>query len=301
MISDNINLLFLITAIIIILIILFLSLITIPFIRKRARGRAEKQQILDAITLAGYAYDPRQDIFYSRRDAWQKDFGYSPIYDEAAAPLSMILDSEPVRFDYGGKKWLVEFWKGQYGMATGGEIGIYTKADSDTEAPGASGLTFYNCASEEDQLYMAFLLRKNGRPLFSREGKHWWLTGFILGEFSDPDELQMEVGITLKNREMCLAFVDALLQIGYSERNMKVFSPTVWLYFNKPFSPQPLTRTPITGAITQKKNRLLCAKYQELTKEHANSLDKLASLYVKAPELFDLVLNIMKPRKLFNR
>jgi hypothetical protein len=295
MINDNFNVLCLLPILIIILIILY-------FILNGSRKRQiQKHQILEAISLAGYSYDSRQDIFYSRKDAWQKDYGFSSIYDEAAAPLSMIIDSEPIRFCYGGKKWLIELWKGQYGMVTGGEIGIYTKSDPDPEIPGFADVTFYDCADEEDQLYMAFLLRKNGRPLFSREGKHWWLTGFVLGEFSNPEELQMEISITFKNREMCRAFVNALLQMGYSERNMKVFSPTVWLHYTKPFSPQPLTRNPVTDALTQKKNQMLCASYLELTKEHTNSLDKLASLYVKAPELFDLVLNMGKPKKLFKK
>jgi hypothetical protein len=295
MINDNFNYILCLTPILITIVILY-------FVLKRSRKRhVQKNEILDAISLAGYSYDPRQDIFYSRMDAWQKEFGYSQIYDEAAAPLSMIIDCEPIRFDYGGKKWLIELWKGQYGMTTGAEIGIYTSTGPDLEAPGFADGTFYDCAHEGDQLYMAFLLRKNGRPLFSREGKHWWLTGFVLGEFSNPEELQMEISITLKNREMCRAFVNALLQIGYSERTMKVFSSTVWLYFTKPFSPQPLTRTPITDAITQKKNQMLCTRYRELTKEYTNSLDKLASLYVKAPELFDLILNMGKPRKLFKK
>ena len=40
--------------------------------------------------------------------------------------MGMIIDCEPVRFYYGGKKWLIELWKGQYGMTTGCEIGVYT-------------------------------------------------------------------------------------------------------------------------------------------------------------------------------
>lgn len=73
----------------------------------------------------GFAYDPSQDLFYSLMDCWQRNFGYCRLYDEATATFSMIIDCEPIYFRYGGKKWLIEFWKGQYGMTTGGEIGIY--------------------------------------------------------------------------------------------------------------------------------------------------------------------------------
>ena len=70
--------------------------------------RSKTQKIDEVLSNAGYSYDHAQDIFYSRKDAWQKGFGYSQIYDEAAAPMGMIIDCEPVRFYYGGKKWLLE-------------------------------------------------------------------------------------------------------------------------------------------------------------------------------------------------
>ena len=35
------------------------------------------------------------DIFYSLNDCWQRDFGYCRLYDEACAPLAMIIDCEP--------------------------------------------------------------------------------------------------------------------------------------------------------------------------------------------------------------
>ena len=67
----------------------------------------------------GYCYDARQDIFTSTTDAWQKRFGYGAIYDKFAPLLNMVIDSQPVYFDYDGKTWLIEFWKGQYGINTG--------------------------------------------------------------------------------------------------------------------------------------------------------------------------------------
>ena len=73
----------------------------------------------------GFAYDYTQDIFYSIMDCWQRNFGYFRLYDEACAAFSMIIDCEPIYFNYNGKKWMIEFWKGQYGMTTGGEVGIY--------------------------------------------------------------------------------------------------------------------------------------------------------------------------------
>ena len=59
----------------------------------------------------GYSYDYFQDIFYSDINAWQREMGYTRLYDEAAAPMSMIIDCEPIYFEYDNRQWLVEFWK----------------------------------------------------------------------------------------------------------------------------------------------------------------------------------------------
>ncbi|NLV88860.1 MAG: DUF4474 domain-containing protein, partial [Tissierellia bacterium] len=41
-------------------------------------------------------------------------------------------------------------------------------------------------ADDENMLKMRFELFKNHVSLIKRKGKHWWLTGFKLGEFSQP-------------------------------------------------------------------------------------------------------------------
>ena len=296
--NENFNYILFILVPIIALIALGILWLTV---KKSHERRTAKHKIDEALSLAGYSYDSRQDIFYSKVDAWQKEFGYSQIYDESAAPMSMIIDCEPIKFHYGGKKWLIELWKGQYGMTTGGEIGVYSSTGPDFEIPGVADGTFYDCVDEEDYLYMAFILRKNGHVLFQREARHWWLTGFVLGEFSDPEELHMEASITFKDSAMCRAFVEALLKAGYSQHHMSVLHTTVWLFFRKPFSPQPLTRTAVTDAMIQKKNQALCDRYRDLTKGYTNSLNKLAVLSDKAPELFELIIKMGKPLELFKR
>ncbi|NLV89240.1 MAG: DUF4474 domain-containing protein, partial [Tissierellia bacterium] len=151
----------------------------------------ENKKIKDVYTLNeflrpyGLAYDPHQDVFYTIIDPWQRKMGYTRLYDEAAVLSFMVLDSEPIYFEYDNKSWMIEFWKGQYGMATGFEIGIYY-----TSQPDLSNKTFnwtlYDCADDENMLKMRFELFKNHVSLIKRKGKHWWLTGFKLGEFSQP-------------------------------------------------------------------------------------------------------------------
>lgn len=252
-----------------------------------------------AIETAGYSYDPKQDIFYSRMYAWQRKMGYCRLYDELAAPLGMIIDCEPIYFEYDGKRWLIEFWKGQYDLTTGCEIGVYTTTGPDLNIPGVFEGTFYNCARDSERLKMAVTLKKNGKILFTREDKHWWLTGFKLGEFSEPWELTMDLSITLKDEVMCNVFVKGLKKVGYLDNEITIMGNTVSLNFNSPRTPQSVSRTTETDWITQKKNKLLCDKYQEVTGPYDNFPDKIKAIEEQAPEVFKEIINIGKIKGLF--
>ena len=253
------------------------------------------EELDNIVEIAGYSYDPKQDIFYSDMDPWQRGIGYCRLYDEAAAPLGMIIDCEPIHFVYGGKKWMIAFWKGQYDLVTGCEIGVYTGALNQT-IPG-----FYHCASNEDLLQMSYTLIKNNKADFTREGTHWWLTGFRLGEFSEPSELMMDVKITLKNESMCEAFVNGLRNAGYSDDEFitERDRTTVRFKFDVPHTRQPITRTPRTDRLIQIKNQQLCLKYQEITKTSTTMPDKIKAIEKQAPELYGKIMRLRKSKALF--
>jgi len=264
-----------------------------------ARKRTD-DELYEIIKSAGYSYDTEQDIFYSNLDSWQREMGYCRLYDEAAAPLNMIIDCEPIYFEYEGKRWMIEFWKGQYGMTTGGEIGVYTAEGPDLDIPGLFNGTFYNCASNTDLLYMAYSLVKNGKVLLTRNDKHWWLTGFKLGEFSEPSELTMYLTIALKNTVMRNAFIQGLKDAGYSEDEIFIDKTIVGLIFKEPRTPQPITRIAGTDWLIQRKNELLCNKYQEITAQYDRFPDKMKAIRKQAPEIYDTILNgIGKTKQLF--
>jgi hypothetical protein len=273
---------------------------------KSIRNRTSTKKITgdasidNAITAAGYSYDAKQDIFYSMIDAWQRDMGYCRLYDESAAPLNMIIDCEPIYFNYAGKRWLIEFWKGQYALTCGGEIGVYSTEEPDLRISGVFVGTFYQCARDTDLLKMSYSLMKNGKLLFRRKDKHWWLTGFKLGEFSEPNDLTMNLSITLIDSEMRDAFIGGLKRAGYSKHEITVNRNTVSLNFKKTRTKQPYTRTPQTDWIIQKKNKLLCDKYQELTGPYNNFSDKVKAIQEASPELYKEILNIGKTRQLFS-
>lgn len=256
------------------------------------------QDLDKAIQLAGYSYDPKQDIFISDMDPWQRNIGYCRLYDEAAAPLGMIIDCEPIHFEYQGEKWMIGLWKGQYDMVTGGEIGVYKEALV-LNIPDIFSGTYYQAVSDDERLQMSYTLKKNGKTLFTREGKHWWLTGFKLGEFSEPPELAMDVTITLNNPEMHDLFTSSLKKAGYPENRISSRENTVSFTFDSPRTPQPITRTPVTDRIIQEKNKLLCDMYQDLTGKYTTVPEKVKALEEEAPELYAKILRMGKNKHLF--
>lgn len=254
------------------------------------------EELDKTIAVAGYSYDPVQDIFFSTMDPWQRNVGYCRLYDEAAAPLGMIIDSEPIYFKYQGKKWMIGLWKGQYDLVTGGEIGVY-EGLLDIDILGVFSGTFYKAVSNVDRLQMSYSLKKNGKTLFTREGKHWWLTGFKFGEFSEPFELQMDTVITFENVPMRDAFVSGLRNAGYSDPSFKIDENSVSFIFDIPHTPQPLTRTEKTDWIIQRKNELLCEKYQEITEPYHAFPDKVKAIEEQAPEMYEQLLMMGKNKK----
>jgi hypothetical protein len=245
---------------------------------------------------AGYGYDERQNVFYSLLDAWQRQYGYCRFYDDSTAPCGMIVDCEPIYFEYAGRYWLIELWKGQYGMTCGCEIGVYTRTSENL-----FGSELYANTSDGDMLDMSMTLYRFGRVMFTRSARHWWLTGFRLAEFANPEELTVSATITLKDALMRDAFVAALTRTGYSERDMSVRGNAVSLVFAKPYTVQPATRTRFIVWFTQRKNRLLIREFKKLTGGRDNMYEILDLTREKAPRLYDRVLDMGRSQKVFGR
>lgn len=250
----------------------------------------------------GFAYYPKEDYFYSNMNCWQRSCGYCRLYDEACATLSMIIDCEPIYFDYDGRKWLIELWKGQYGLNTGCEIGVYnTRAKEPIiDLPGIFNGYFFECANDEDHLFIKFTLKKQGEILVTRSEKHWWLTAFKLGEFSHPKNLVMNCEITLKDQAMLNAFLSGLGRAGYDRGEYKVYGLTVQIVFDKPKTEQPVTRTPIIEYIMQTNNKNNCEAYQYATRKFDNPMDKIESIKADSPKLYRKIMNVGNSSALFD-
>lgn len=286
---------------IILLLLFFLVIMLYSFLmyydiipnQEQSKLKATAADELNSLILpAGFQYNPLDDIFYSTVDCWQREFGYCRLYDETAPTLSMIIDCEPIYFYYKGKRWLIELWKGQYGMTTGAEIGIYATEKDNIHANGIFDGPLFESICDSEMLKMSFQLKKNGKLLFERKERHWWLTGFKLGTFSQPEELSMDVRITFSDNQMCQAFANGLLVAGYLPSDFKKRFRAITFTFAKPKTRQPATRTEILSKTIQFNNRLYCKQYRSLTKDYSTTYDKLLFLRKEYPHLYELALKL---------
>lgn len=163
----------------------------------------------EVILAAGFRYDKNQQIFYSEDQSWQRNFGFTPLYDAAAAFTGMYYDTMRLKFNYVDKDWMIQIWKGRYGITTGGEMGIYYK-DPDQEE------NFYNCVPDEDMITMSFALYK-GDELYMTRGPepHWWLTGFKLFDMIAPGDLTMHASFFMDDAGMADALEESLVDLGF--------------------------------------------------------------------------------------
>jgi hypothetical protein len=93
--------------------------------------------------------------------------------------------------------------------------------------------------------------------------------------------------------------VEGLMKAGYQEKELNIVRNTVELVFDKTHTPQPITRIAETDWLIQRKNELLCDKYQEITGPYNNFPDKMNAIREQAPEIYDAILNMGKSKAFF--
>jgi hypothetical protein len=255
--------------------------------------------VADAVYDCGFEYEPGSDIIKSRMYAWQRQTGYCWAYDMAAAHLSMIIDCEPFYFVHNDKLWLIELWKGQYGLETGAEIGLYrddlSAAIRDDHnlpfLPLLGRSRFFSCVKDDECLTMQFRLFRKGEFLFQRGPEpHWWLTGFRWGLFTrDTSDLTMQLEITgFPSTEMRDSFARSAILKFYFPRMLG--KRGIGFTFDQPHSPQPASRVALAPQI-QKHNERLVNHYNSYKKwrgftnndpNHITELDEPAARVLKA-------------------
>ena len=196
------------------------------------------KSFLETNQVLSYQYSYVDDYYYTNdKDCWQDDFGFARIYDLVAPYVLMEYDYNRVFFTYEGQDFMIQFWKGQYGLLFyGGEIGIYSKP-ADGKEPGI--MTFYKKPPEEFwpmvemSLYHQKITGEYEREFTRDYDKYWWCTGFKDGHLriQEPaNELRIVGRITLPKPEMTEFFVQGLIDCGFKEATSKDNIPTDHFY-----------------------------------------------------------------------
>ena len=256
----------------------------------------EKIDLLNSLLKPfGFCYITKSDIVTSNIDAWQKIFGYQADFDHAALHFNMVFDCERVYFYYCEKTWLIEFWKGQYGITSGGEIGIY-RADRIVSPKDFSKTTFYG-VPEDEMLPLSMEINYKGQHLFSITRNHWWLTGFRVGSYCNPEDLTMDIKIDFPDFEMLAAFLDSIKRLNYSEYDLDVCNTSVSFMFSTPHGRQPRYFHRFLAAFSQWQNHIFCKLFNFVTRPFSCTVDKILYLYYFLPICFRHLLRFQKSHK----
>lgn len=240
----------------------------------------------------GYCYHDRYGFFSSTLDAWQKEAGYTWFYDYMAPRFQMVFDSLPVYFDYNGRTWLIEFWKGQYGINAGAEVGIY---HADGIVPEKEyKTTLFTAASDEELLKCSFTLCGKNGSCVQVSQTHWWLTAFFPGCFVWPSALDMKATIRFTDRRMQCAFVGGLRNAGYTEQDFAVNGFCVTVNFTCTVKKRYRLCTRFWRRYSQWKNKIFCRLYLWVTRPFQCTEDRVLCLYYFLPAAFRKLLRMRR-------
>ena len=253
--------------------------------RIKCMDKCQKCSMLEELaTPFGYAYHCRCGFFSSTVDAWQKAAGYTWFYDYMAPRFQMVFDALPVYFDYRGRTWLIEFWKGQYGINTGAEIGIYHADRLLSEAEYQTAL--FHAAEDNEMLPCTMRLYRNGSDCLQFSERHWWLTAFLPGCFTRPSDLCMEATICFPNSEMCEAFYEGLCRTGYNRKDIFVHGLCLRFTFHAAYDQDYGLLTRFHRRLSQFLNRMYCRLFVWVTRPFINTEDRILYLYFFLPVCF---------------
>lgn len=154
----------------------------------------------------GYNFSVNELLLYAQVNVWMRDFGFMFFYDWFCYTTPFFFyNTRRIKFDYAGKEWMIQIWKGNYLVSNGAEVGIYNRS------PEKFG-TYYDCVGDEDMLNMSMKLYHGDDLLFERpEQLHWWLTGFQISDKLYPAEtMTLDFTVEMKDEEMLNAFCEAV-------------------------------------------------------------------------------------------
>lgn len=153
----------------------------------------------------GYECSVYELLVYATVNSWMRDFGFCYLYDFFCytTPFFNYI-TRRFKFEYDGKEWMIQAWKGNYVITNGSEVGIYSREK------GSIG-SYYNCY--DGVMNMSMKLSSGDNVILERSGEHWWLNGFKLGKkLYAPKDMTLEFSIDFPNKEMANAFEKSVNQ-----------------------------------------------------------------------------------------
>ena len=294
------------------IVFLFLFFIVLLFLFPFRKGRivqkicsmemCEKIALLNKIAEPfGFSYCPSQNIMTTTLDAWQREFGYRVLFDQTAPYFNMVFDCQRVYFEYEHQTWLIEFWKGQYGINVGAEIGIYTAGH--LVSPKEYETTHFKSILNSQLFPLSIHLFYREQPLFEFCKCHWWLAGFSMGRYSEPEELSMRASITFPDCSILESFLCSMRQMGYKQDELAVEGLTLTFTFSSPRGDLSYS-CQHRGYLrwVQWKNRLFCKLYRFFTKPFTCTVDQVLCLYFYLPFAFRHMFRFQRsPKQKCNR
>jgi len=168
----------------------------------------------NSIGLLSLRYYPGDEYLYHTKYAYQWLFGFNETYDELSYMVGCSYDTLRFEFNYGGRDWLLQVWKGAYGygLFTGGEIGLYSKNQG-------SPIKHYQGAATKDWIGIEFSIYNRQDKLFTRPMEDtWWVTGFKRYILQDQNRsnLTMEAELRFQSEGMAAAFAQAMADKGFA-------------------------------------------------------------------------------------
>lgn len=155
------------------------------------------------LQLLGFECSVYDLIIYASVNCWMRNFGFCFLYDLFCytTPFYNYI-TRRYKFDYDGKEWMVQAWKGNYLCTNGAEVGIYNRAK------GSIG-TFYNCYDSE--MDMSLKLLYGDEIIYDTQKPHWWINGFKISEdLYKPETMTVDFSIEFPEAEMAEAFANSV-------------------------------------------------------------------------------------------
>lgn len=154
----------------------------------------------------GFNFNLNDMVIYAVVNCWMREFGFFFGYDLFCylTPI-FFYRTRRFKFEYAGKEWMIQAWKGLYAVSMGGEVGLYNRDK------GKFG-TYYESAKDDEMINMTLEIYHGDELILKRdEQPHWWTNGFKLSKkLYTANDLTLKSTLEMKDEEMLKAFCESI-------------------------------------------------------------------------------------------